>query len=70
VYAFKGWFSFLTSGEPFIIDEDVKVVPTPGHTLTDVSVLVNTKDKGLVAVTGMCLGMRKCILYKTVFLVI
>ena len=45
-------FPFLTSGEPFIIDEDVKVVPTPGHTLTDVSVLVNTKDKGLVAVTG------------------
>jgi glyoxylase-like metal-dependent hydrolase (beta-lactamase superfamily II) len=42
----------LTSGEPFIIDKDVKVVPTPGHTLTDVSVLVNTKDKGLVAVTG------------------
>ncbi|GFG38317.1 hypothetical protein Cfor_12196 [Coptotermes formosanus] len=40
------------TGEPFIIDEDVKVVPTPGHTLTDVSVLVNTKDKGLVAVTG------------------
>jgi glyoxylase-like metal-dependent hydrolase (beta-lactamase superfamily II) len=30
----------------------VKVVPTPGHTLADVSVLVNTKDKGLVAVTG------------------
>jgi len=44
--------SFLTSGEPFIIDEAVKVVPTPGHTLGDVSVLVNTKDKGLVAVTG------------------
>jgi len=52
VYGFKGRFSFLTSGEPFIIDEDVKVVPTPGHTLADVSVLVNTKDKGLVAVTG------------------
>jgi glyoxylase-like metal-dependent hydrolase (beta-lactamase superfamily II) len=52
VYAFKGWCPFLTLGEPFIIDEDVKVVPTPGHTLTDVSVLVNTKDKGLVAVTG------------------
>lgn len=40
------------TGEPFIIDESVKVVPTPGHTLTDVSVLVNTKDKELVAVTG------------------
>jgi glyoxylase-like metal-dependent hydrolase (beta-lactamase superfamily II) len=28
------------------------VVPTPGHTLADVTVLVNTKDKGLIAVTG------------------
>lgn len=42
----------LNSGEPFIIDEDVKVVPTPGHTLADVTVLVNAKDKGLIAVTG------------------
>jgi glyoxylase-like metal-dependent hydrolase (beta-lactamase superfamily II) len=42
----------FTSGEPFIIDEDVKVVPTPGHTLADVTLLVNTKDKGLIAVTG------------------
>jgi glyoxylase-like metal-dependent hydrolase (beta-lactamase superfamily II) len=43
---------FFFSGGPFIIDEDVKVVPTPGHTLADVSVLVNTKDRGLVSVTG------------------
>ena len=36
-----------------IIDEFVKVIPTPGHTLSDVSVIVKTEDLGLVAVTGM-----------------
>ena len=48
----QGLVFLFPSGEPFIIDEDVKLVPTPGHTLADVSVLVNTKDKGLVSVTG------------------
>lgn len=41
------------SGEELIIDEFVKVIATPGHTLSDVSVIVKTEDLGLVAVTGM-----------------
>ena len=40
------------TGEPYIIDDNLKIIPTPGHTLADVTVLVNTKDNGLVAVTG------------------
>lgn len=39
-------------GEEYIIDEFVKVIPTPGHTLTCVTVLVKTKDDQLVAVAG------------------
>ncbi|XP_067008444.1 metallo-beta-lactamase domain-containing protein 1 isoform X3 [Anabrus simplex] len=39
------------TGEPYVIDDDVKVVPTPGHTLADVSVIVNTNE-GIIAVTG------------------
>ncbi len=45
-------------GEELIVDEFVKVVATPGHTMSDVSVLVQTDDLGLVAVTGRC---SKCI---------
>lgn len=40
------------SGEPYVIDEYVKVIPTPGHTLTDVTVTVQTKSEGCVAITG------------------
>ncbi|XP_023022513.1 metallo-beta-lactamase domain-containing protein 1 [Leptinotarsa decemlineata] len=39
------------SGEEFVINRKVKVIPTPGHTLQDVSVVVDT-DNGVVAVTG------------------
>uniref|UniRef100_A0A1B6L610 Metallo-beta-lactamase domain-containing protein 1 n=1 Tax=Graphocephala atropunctata TaxID=36148 RepID=A0A1B6L610_9HEMI len=40
------------SGEVYKIDEDVSVLPTPGHTSEDVTVLVKTRDYGTVAVTG------------------
>ncbi|CAH2236599.1 metallo-beta-lactamase domain-containing protein 1 [Pararge aegeria] len=39
-------------GKEFVIDENVKVIPTPGHTLSDVTVLVNSTAKQTVAVTG------------------
>ncbi|XP_056639837.1 metallo-beta-lactamase domain-containing protein 1 [Diorhabda sublineata] len=39
------------NNEEYVINEHVKVVPTPGHTLQDVTVLVETVD-GLIAVTG------------------
>ncbi|KAK4887808.1 hypothetical protein RN001_004079 [Aquatica leii] len=35
----------------YIIDESVKVISTPGHTLQDVSVIVQT-DKGVIAIVG------------------
>lgn len=36
---------------PYVIDNDVQVIPTPGHSGQDVSVLVKTAE-GLVAVVG------------------
>lgn len=40
-------------GKPYQIDDDVEVIPTPGHTHSDVSVLVrNVKDYGTVVVCG------------------
>ncbi|XP_045458696.1 metallo-beta-lactamase domain-containing protein 1-like isoform X2 [Melitaea cinxia] len=39
-------------GEEFKINNNVKVIPTPGHTLTDVTVLVISNSKETVALTG------------------
>ncbi|KAJ8735448.1 hypothetical protein PYW07_007068 [Mythimna separata] len=39
-------------GEELRIDENVKVVPTPGHTLSDVTVLVISKQATTVAMVG------------------
>lgn len=36
---------------PYVIDDEVKVIPTPGHSGRDVSVLVATAE-GLVAIVG------------------
>ena len=38
--------------EPYTIDEFVQVIATPGHTLQDVSVIVTTKYKETIAITG------------------
>lgn len=40
------------NGSPYSIDEEVNVLPTPGHTHADVSVIVKTKKYGVVAITG------------------
>lgn len=40
------------SGHEYDIDDFIHVVPTPGHTLQDISVLVRTKNNGTVAITG------------------
>lgn len=42
----------LIVGEEFGINSSVKVIPTPGHTLSDVTVLVKNKDNEIVAITG------------------
>uniref|UniRef100_A0A1B6D001 Metallo-beta-lactamase domain-containing protein 1 n=1 Tax=Clastoptera arizonana TaxID=38151 RepID=A0A1B6D001_9HEMI len=39
-------------GEPYKIEDDIEVIPTPGHTLSHVSVIVKTKSLGIVAITG------------------
>ncbi|XP_072945278.1 metallo-beta-lactamase domain-containing protein 1 [Epargyreus clarus] len=38
-------------GEEYVINDGVKVIPTPGHTMAHVSVLVTTKE-GTVAIAG------------------
>lgn len=42
----------FSSGTELVIEEGVKIVPTPGHTLQDVTVIVDSADKGVVAITG------------------
>lgn len=44
-------FHDFRSGKGYRIDEDIEVIPTPGHTGQDVSVIVRTGD-GVVAITG------------------
>ena len=44
-------FHDFRSGESYSIDEHVEVMPTPGHTSQDISVIVRTKE-GVVAITG------------------
>lgn len=39
-------------GIPYEIDDDVEVVPTAGHTASDVSVIVRNTKHGTVAITG------------------
>ncbi|KAL2079736.1 hypothetical protein ACEWY4_025480 [Coilia grayii] len=42
----------LAEGQPYTIDDHVSVVPTPGHTGRDVSVLVKGTSVGVVLVAG------------------
>ncbi|XP_053404174.1 metallo-beta-lactamase domain-containing protein 1-like isoform X2 [Mercenaria mercenaria] len=42
----------FTEGIPYEIDDDIEVVATPGHTGSDVSVIVKNTKQGTVAVTG------------------
>lgn len=42
---------FFNSDGVYKIDEDVQIISTPGHTLTDVSIIVKT-DKGSIGIVG------------------
>ncbi|XP_053404173.1 metallo-beta-lactamase domain-containing protein 1-like isoform X1 [Mercenaria mercenaria] len=42
----------FAKGIPYEIDDDIEVVATPGHTGSDVSVIVKNTKQGTVAVTG------------------
>ncbi|KAK7085575.1 hypothetical protein SK128_027780 [Halocaridina rubra] len=40
------------TGEPYTLDDSLQIVPTPGHTTADVSVIVKTSDLGTVVIAG------------------
>lgn len=42
----------FSSGQELFIGHGVRVVPTPGHTMQDVTVIVDDPHKGVVAITG------------------
>lgn len=42
----------IFQGIPYEIDDDIEVISTPGHTGSDVSVIVRNTKHGIVAVTG------------------
>jgi len=44
-------FHDFAHGQPYIIDENIEVIPTPGHTTQDISVIVKTKQ-GVIAIVG------------------
>ena len=44
-------FHDFARGTPYRIDDRIEVIPTPGHTARDVSVIVKTKQ-GVVAIVG------------------
>lgn len=46
---------FVVSGEEYVINESVKVIPTPGHTLSDVTVLVKSIQEEVIAIAGKIL---------------
>lgn len=42
----------FASGKELVIDVGLKIIPTPGHTLQDVTVIVESPHKGVIAITG------------------
>nr|XP_022904742.1 metallo-beta-lactamase domain-containing protein 1 [Onthophagus taurus] len=42
----------FNSGSPYEICQGIKVIGTPGHTMQDVSVIVSTVSRGIIAITG------------------
>lgn len=46
---------FALTGENYVINESVKIIPTPGHTLSDVTVLVKSVQGEVIAISGKIL---------------
>ncbi len=44
-------FHDFASGQTYRIDDQIEVIPTPGHTTQDISVIVKTKQ-GVIAIVG------------------
>ncbi|XP_014356147.2 metallo-beta-lactamase domain-containing protein 1 isoform X1 [Papilio machaon] len=51
-YKDKYYIFPFDKGEEYVISDTVKVIPTPGHTLSDVTVLVKSNKSELVAIAG------------------
>lgn len=45
-------FALYLTGKEFLVDENVRIIPTPGHTLSDVTVLATSAKNEKVAITG------------------
>jgi len=45
-------FVCLLIGIPYEIADGIKVIPTPGHTADDVSVVVESQELGTVVIAG------------------
>lgn len=45
-------FTLPVPGEELRIDDNVRVIPTPGHTLSDVTVLVKAVGGATIAIVG------------------
>lgn len=58
----------FAKGEEYIINEKIKIIPTPGHTMQDVTVIVETSE-GKVAITGDLFekfeDLQDCLLWKS-----
>ncbi|XP_013176288.1 PREDICTED: metallo-beta-lactamase domain-containing protein 1 isoform X1 [Papilio xuthus] len=51
-YEDKYYIFPFDKGEEYVINDTVKVIPTPGHTLSDVTVLVKSNKNELIAIAG------------------
>ncbi|KPI97517.1 Metallo-beta-lactamase domain-containing protein 1 [Papilio xuthus] len=51
-YKDKYYIFPFDKGEDYVINDTVKVIPTPGHTLSDVTVLVKSNKNELIAIAG------------------
>ncbi|XP_013176289.1 PREDICTED: metallo-beta-lactamase domain-containing protein 1 isoform X2 [Papilio xuthus] len=49
-YEDKYYIFPFDKGEEYVINDTVKVIPTPGHTLSDVTVLVKSNKNELIAI--------------------
>lgn len=57
----------LSNGGKYTIDDDVEVIPTPGHTLQHVSVIVKTENMGVVAIAGDLFEKREDLINSSIW---
>ena len=57
-------------GIPFVLDKQVEVIPTPGHTGSDVSVIVKDTAIGTIVIAGWSMRERHFQLESDIFLIV